>query len=64
MSEYSAEVVFRPDSEALAYLPEGPCHYGPGQVSWVAIQHGGDSQEGSINVLDVATGENRQHILP
>ncbi len=64
MSEYPAKVVYRPDSEALAYLPEGPCHYGPGQVSWVAIQHGGDSEEGSINVLDLASGENRQHILP
>ena len=64
MSEFSAEVVFRPASDALAYLPEGPCQYGPGHMSWVAIQHGGDSKEGSINVLDLASGENRHYVLP
>ena len=64
MSEYQAEVVFRPGSDALAYLPEGPCAHGPGQVSWVAIQHGGDTEEGSVNILDLASGENRCHTLP
>ncbi len=64
MPEQIAEVVFRPEEGKLAYLPEGPCAVRPGQVSWVAIQHGGDSGEGSINVLDLNSGENRHHVLP
>ena len=64
MSEQIAEVVYRPGTRALAYLPEGPCAFSPGKVSWVAIQHGGDSREGSINMLDLGSGENHHYILP
>lgn len=64
MFEREAEVIYRPKNSELAFLPEGPCPFAPGQISWVAIQHGGDSGEGSINVLDLKSGENRQHRLP
>ena len=64
MTEHTAKVAFRPGNDALAYLPEGPCQYGEGKLSWVAIQHGGESCEGSINVLDLGSGSNQQHILP
>ena len=64
MTKQIAKVVFRPGSDALAYLPEGPCQYGEDKLSWVAIQHGGESREGSINILDLASGHNEQHVLP
>ena len=64
MTEHTAKVAFRPSDDALAYLPEGPCQYGEGKLSWVAIQHGGESREGSINVLDLGSGSNEQHTLP
>jgi len=64
MTEHTAIVAFRPGDDALAYLPEGPCQYGDGKISWVAIQHGGESLQGSINILDLATGLNQQHVLP
>ena len=64
MSEQIAEVLYRPGTEELSYLPEGPCAFRPGQVSWVAIQHGADSGQGSINVLDLESGENSHYPLP
>jgi len=64
MTEQIAKVAFRPGNDALAYLPEGPCPYGEDKLSWVAIQHGGESREGSINILDLASGRNEQHVLP
>ena len=59
---------FDPGSDALRFLPEGPRvlqnHPDGGAVlGWVAIQHGLEQQDGSINLLDLATGENKSFPL-
>ena len=59
-----AEVLFSPPTSQLRYLPEGPYPLAGGQMSWVAIQHGPESQRGSLNVYDFASGENRCYDLP
>ncbi len=59
-----AEVLYRPESAELRFLPEGPQVCGPGRISWVAIQHGPDATYGSLNVLDLATRQNQTHLLP
>ena len=59
-----AEVLFRPESAALRFLPEGPYSLGEGRMSWVGIQHGADSTVGSINVLNLSDGINRTFDLP
>lgn len=58
-----------PESEALRYLPEGPrllrnAPFAEPTVAWVAIQHGPDAREGSINLLDLKTRRNRSFTLP
>lgn len=53
MKIIETEILFRPDSAALRFLPEGPYSLQGGKVSWVGIQHGADSTSGSINLLDV-----------
>ena len=58
------QVLFRPTNDELRFLPEGPRSYGPGLVSWVAIQHGPQSPDGSLNILDIGTGENQNYPLP
>ncbi|MCP4783811.1 MAG: SMP-30/gluconolactonase/LRE family protein [Fuerstiella sp.] len=58
------QVLFRPDSDALRFLPEGPYSLNDGRISWVAIQHGGDSGAGSINILDPVAGSNECFDLP
>lgn len=55
--------LFRGDA-SLCYLPEGPYPLGPSQISWVAIQHGLDSKQGSLNRLNLETGENQSSPLP
>lgn len=64
MPTIDAELLFVPDREALRFLPEGPYRCGPRQLSWVAIQHGADSSTGSLNVLDLTSGENQNFALP
>lgn len=59
-----AEVLFRPESPELRFLPEGPYSLGSGRFSWVAIQHGAASGVGSINVFDLASGSNQSWLLP
>ncbi|MFO1003352.1 MAG: ribonuclease III [Planctomycetaceae bacterium] len=59
-----AEVLFRPESAALRFLPEGPYSLGHGRMSWVGIQHGADSTVGSINILNLGDGTNRTFDLP
>ncbi|MBM4001076.1 MAG: SMP-30/gluconolactonase/LRE family protein [Planctomycetes bacterium] len=59
-----SQIAFRPETEELRYLPEGPRDLGPGRISWVAIQHGPKSTEGSLNVLDLETGRNLSYPLP
>lgn len=63
VEEYEAEVLFRPDTEELRFLPEGPYSCGDGKISWVAIQHGSDSTVGSLNIYDFASRENTSHRL-
>jgi sugar lactone lactonase YvrE len=60
---FVAEPYFRPTTEELRFLPEGPrmlrnYPYGGGKVGWVAIQHAAGLKEGSINVLDLPSGSN------
>ena len=59
-----AEVLFRPESAALRFLPEGPYSLGQGRMSWVGIQHGADSTAGSINILNLSEGTNQTFDLP
>ena len=54
----TAEVLFLPESSELKFLPEGPIDLGGGKFSWVGIQHGADSQVGSLNVYDLNTQTN------
>ncbi|MEM9587343.1 MAG: SMP-30/gluconolactonase/LRE family protein [Planctomycetota bacterium] len=58
------EILDTPDDAALKFLPEGPYPLADGKFSWVAIQHGADSQVGSLNVFDLATGQNQSFPLP
>lgn len=59
---------YEPETEALRYLPEGPRVLrnapldGP-VVGWVAIQHGADAKEGSINLLNLETQRNESFVL-
>lgn len=64
MSASVMEVLWQPDSASLGYLPEGPVACPCGQISWVAIQHGPDASNGSLNLLDPVTGINRSRALP
>ncbi len=57
-------VLFQPPTDELRFLPEGPYSLSDGHVSWVGIQHGGDSTVGSLNILDLASGTNSSHNLP
>ncbi len=64
MSTTTAEVLLRPASEELRFLPEGPYPVRPGVISWVAIQHGPEGRAGSLNLLDLKTRENESYKLP
>lgn len=59
-----AELLMMPSSDAERFLPEGPTAVDVGKFSWVAIQHGPESQVGSLNIFDVSSGENQQFLLP
>ena len=61
--EYEAQLLYQPPTDALRFLPEGPYPLDQQRMSWVGIQHGGDAQIGSLNVLDFASGENRSYEL-
>src|SRR5690242_16848952 len=61
----TARPFFRPPTDELRYLPECPRQLrGTSRLGWVAIQHGKDWKEGSFNVLDLETRENRSYPLP
>ncbi|SMP49933.1 Sugar lactone lactonase YvrE [Neorhodopirellula lusitana] len=54
-----------PNTDSLRFLPEGPIPLQKeGWLSWVGIQHGGESRHGSINLLDLATQQNQSFDLP
>jgi sugar lactone lactonase YvrE len=54
---------FRPDVEELRFLPECPRVIG-GTMLWISIQYAVDQPRGGLNLLDLASGENRHHPLP
>jgi sugar lactone lactonase YvrE len=63
ISRFIAEPYFKPSAEELRFLPEGPRMLqnfpeGSDKLGWVAIQHAAGAKEGSINVLDLASGRN------
>jgi sugar lactone lactonase YvrE len=58
-----AHPFFHPATPELRYLPECPRVIG-NSLFWVSIQYGADQPRGGLNVLDLATGENRHHPLP
>jgi L-arabinonolactonase len=67
--QFVAAPYFDPPSEELRFLPEGPRvlqNYPDrsAKLGWVAIQHGLARCDGSINVLDLASGENRCFPVP
>ena len=64
MKQIAAEVLFRPETDELKFLPEGPCSLGDGRFSWVAIQHGTESKTGSINEWNADTESNQSFPLP
>lgn len=54
-----------PDSDSLRHLPEGPVPLSAANsLSWVGIQHGPQSRNGSLNLLNLATGTNQSFDLP
>ncbi len=58
------DVLFRPASDALQFLPEGPYQIDESRFSWVGIQHGADSVVGSLNIFDLNAGTNQSFDLP
>lgn len=64
MPEFTTRLLFRPETAAQRFLPEGPYPVGSDCLSWVAIQHGKDAQTGSLNVLNLASGTNQRFDLP
>ena len=64
MREFATEVLFRPETEQLRFLPEGPYPNGDDRLSWVAIQHGAAATTGSLNLFDFASGSNQSINLP
>jgi sugar lactone lactonase YvrE len=64
MREFTTEVLFRPETEELRFLPEGPYPNGDDRLSWVAIQHGAAAKSGSLNLFEFASGSNQSVDLP
>ena len=63
IQRFVGQLFFRPATDELRYLPEGPRvlqnypEHGA-KLGWVAIQHAAGVAEGSFNVLDLASGTN------
>lgn len=57
-------ILHRPETAELRFLPEGPYPYGKNRFSWVAIQHGSDAKNGSLNIYDGATTTSTSYRLP
>ncbi len=60
---WDTELLYRPDTDELRFLPEGPRALGGEWISWVAIQHGAEAVTGSLNKLNLSTGRNISHPL-
>jgi sugar lactone lactonase YvrE len=59
-----AELLYHPVEESLRFLPEGPYPIDEDSFSWVAIQHGPDGLNGSLNIYRHGEQSNDTHILP
>ena len=69
MKQFTAEPLFEPDSDELRFLPEGPrvlrqFPSATAVLGWVAIQHGAERRDGSLNLLELATRSNTSLPLP
>src|ERR1700681_690510 len=69
MRRFTARPIYRPQSEELRLLAECPRALrnlpgGAPVVGWVGIQHGVGRRTGSINLLNLATGQNTSFPLP
>lgn len=60
----TCDILFRPSSDALRFLPEGPYQIDDNRFSWVGIQHGAASVVGSVNIFDLKAGTNESFELP
>ncbi len=63
MQVYETEVLYLPDNASLRYLPEGPIQQDGSKFSWVAIQDGPEAKQGSLNLFDLSSNENRSWSL-
>jgi sugar lactone lactonase YvrE len=60
-----ARPFYRPPTEELRYLAECQLQLrGTNRLAWVAIQHGPNAHQGSLNVLDLDTLQDRSYLLP
>ena len=59
-----AEALAIEQSDELRFLPEGPIQTRDNELSWVAIQHASDQPVGSLNLLNLSSCGNVQHVLP
>lgn len=64
MKRIVCDILLRPETDELRFLPEGPYANPDGRLSWVAIQHGADAKQGSVNLLNPVTGESSSFVLP
>jgi len=60
---YKTNILHRPSTSELRYLPEGPYSCNQGCISWVAIQNGTDAKVGSLNVLNLERDENESFAM-
>jgi sugar lactone lactonase YvrE len=58
------DVLLRPETSELRFLPEGPYPLGPDRFSWVAIQHGSSANFGSLNIYDAKKKASTSFRLP
>jgi sugar lactone lactonase YvrE len=64
MQSFEMQLLYRPTTSELRFLPEGPYPVDAQRFSWVAIQHSATSVSGSLNVFDFSTGTNERQPLP
>jgi sugar lactone lactonase YvrE len=63
MKKFATTVLHRPESAELRFLPEGPQVVSQDVISWVAIQHDAEATVGTLNLLNVKTGETQEFPL-
>ena len=64
MKTIECRILFRPETDQLRFLPEGPYTVNDDTMSWVGIQHGADSVVGSLNLLSLSSATNQSFDLP